>query len=86
MPVQFKSMDSCIHVLEVSLCLHSKNVIHLQLNSKVLSVANISRSNVLQLPTPWSPNAPSMLRLLCRGLASICASGFDIRVMNPGTF
>ena len=53
MPVQFEQMGSCIHVLEVSLCLHPKNNIHLHLHSKVLSVANISRSNVQRWPDPW---------------------------------
>ena len=72
MPVQFEQMGSCIHVLEVSLCLHPKNDIHLQLHSKVLSVANISRSNVQRWPDPWSPNAPSVLPSLCLGLASKC--------------
>ena len=72
MPVQFEQMGSCIHVLEVSQCLHPKNDIHPQLHSKVLSVANISRSNVQRWPDPWSPNAPSVLPSLCLGLASKC--------------
>ena len=70
MPVQFEQMGSCIHVLEVSLCLHPKTDIHLQLHSKVLSVANISRSNVQRWPHPWSPCAPSVLPSPCLGLAS----------------
>ena len=85
MPVQFEQMGSCIHVLEVSLCLHPKNDIHLQLHSKILSVANISRSNVQRWPNPWSPNVPSVLPSLCLGLASKCDFWARNGGINPPT-
>ena len=59
-------------MLEVSLCLQPKNDIHLELHSKVLSVANISRSNVQRWPDHWSRNAPSVLPSLCLGLEPKC--------------
>ena len=71
-PIQFEHMVATLQGLEVSVCVHPKQDVHIRLLSKVLSVENITRSNVQRWPDPWTPNSTAVLHSLCMGLAAKC--------------
>ena len=70
MPIQFEQMGATLQALEVSVCVHPREDVHIRLFSKVLSGENITRSNVQRWPDPWAPNSTAVLPSLCMGLAA----------------
>ena len=72
MPIHFERMGATLQALEVSVCVHPKQDVHIRLFSKVLSVENITRSNVQRWPDPWAPNSTAVLPSLRMGLAVKC--------------
>ena len=72
MPIQFEQIGATLQALEVSVCVHPKQDAHTRLFSIVLSVENVTRSNLQRWPDPSALNSRAVLPFLCMGLAAKC--------------